>query len=55
MKLGMKSFMKEYLEIQLSVVESNASAKQEEVIAFNVGFDAHWKSKRLLAEVFLPS
>ena len=51
----MKSFMKEYLEIQLSVVESNASAKQEEVVAFNAGFDAHWKSKRLLAEVFLPS
>ena len=25
-----------------SVVESNASAKQEEVVAFNVGFDAHW-------------
>ena len=38
-----------------SVVESNAAAKQEEVTAFNVGFDAHWKSKRLLTEVFLPS
>ena len=24
-----------------SVVESNAAAKQEEVIAFNVGFDGH--------------
>ena len=25
------------------------------MIAFSVGFDAHWKSKRLLAEVFLSS
>ena len=25
------------------------------MIAFSVGFDAHWKSKRLLAEIFLSS